>query len=147
LAYRTIPDWVCGALAAVGLASRVTVGLGAVAVSAVTAAAVFCRSYIRSRAGRPGRRRYQVALGRYARTVCSGRLSPADGHGVRRRLHRHLVSRASAGATSAALPAGNVSSPASLDRRAMAMASQELSALWRGGRVGGFWALLSGAGM
>jgi len=41
LAYRTIPDWVCGALAALGLASRVAVGLGAVAISAVTAAAVF----------------------------------------------------------------------------------------------------------
>ena len=41
LAYRTIPDWVCGALAAVGLASRVAVGLGAVAISAATAAAVF----------------------------------------------------------------------------------------------------------
>src|SRR5215472_14266080 len=41
LAYRTIPDWVCGALAAVGFASRAAVGLGAVAISAVTAAVVF----------------------------------------------------------------------------------------------------------
>jgi len=41
LAYRTIPDWVCGALAAVGFASRAAVGLGAVAISAMTAAVVF----------------------------------------------------------------------------------------------------------
>jgi len=41
LAYRTIPDWVCGALAVVGLASRVAVGLGAVAISTVTAVVVF----------------------------------------------------------------------------------------------------------
>src|SRR5215469_18495256 len=41
LTYRMIPNWVCGALAAVGFASRAAVGLGAVAISAVTAAVVF----------------------------------------------------------------------------------------------------------
>jgi prepilin peptidase CpaA len=41
LAYRTIPNWVCGTLVVVGLASRVAVGFGAVALSTMTAAVVF----------------------------------------------------------------------------------------------------------
>jgi prepilin peptidase CpaA len=41
LAYRTIPDWVCGTLAVVGLASRVAIGFGAVAISTMTTAVVF----------------------------------------------------------------------------------------------------------
>ena len=147
LAYRTIPDWVCGALAAVGLASRVAVGLGAVAISAGTAAVVFAAlAFVHARGVLGGG---DVKL---LSAVTLGLSAPG--------LYHLLMGTAFAGGaigilylTLRRLPRPQLCPPGMSQVRRLWIVER-----WRWRRrnclpygvaiaVGGFWALMSGAGM